>query len=264
MDDAVMVTEPKLAHPGPRIVFVNRAFTAMTGYAPDEILGKTPRVLYGANTDRSLLARLLEDLKRDRKFAGESILCRKDGSEFVFEWQIVPLLDTDGRPRFWLSIQRDASRWKNAENALRDSEKRIRTITDSLPWRIAYLDKDFRYRFNNKAYETCFGFKSEDIHGKHVKEVFGEENFERVKDNTIRALNGEFMRYELTHNFGGHRKIEEVSYVPDLDTDGAPKGIYILITDITDRKRAENQIRTSKVFLDNVLDAIDDLGSVDI
>ena len=382
MDDAVMVTETNLDSPGPRIVFVNRAFSAMTGYAPDDIVGQTPRILYGPNSDRDLFDRLRDDLKRDQKFLGETVLRRKDGSDFVLEWQIVPLLNIDGRLRYWLSIQRDASRWKNAEDALRDSEarmltitdgipsqiayidrdqrfcfnnrayqhwygvrkedcygrhvaevvgqdnyerakkyidralrgeevrfeyidsfdrrdrvadvtyipdfdasgkvkgfhalvndltkrkkvetalreseKRIRTITDSLPSRIAYLDKNYRYQFNNKAYEICFGIKREDIYGKHLREIIGEKAFEQVRDNTRRALHGERMRYEFINNHGEDPKIEEVTYVPDLEADGSPNGIYVLINDITDRKRVENEFRASKEFLDNVLDAIDD------
>ena len=56
--DSIIITELSLEKPGPRIVYVNDGFTRMTGYTKQEVLGKTPRILQGAKTDRAILERL--------------------------------------------------------------------------------------------------------------------------------------------------------------------------------------------------------------
>jgi two-component system, cell cycle sensor histidine kinase and response regulator CckA len=78
--EAVMITSADLDLPGPRILFVNPAFCAMTGYAADEVIGRTPRLFQGPETNRAVLEQLREDLTAGRPFHGEVINYRKDGA----------------------------------------------------------------------------------------------------------------------------------------------------------------------------------------
>src|SRR5699024_9076174 len=64
--DSILITELSLEKPGPKIVYVNSSFTEITGYEPDEIIGKTPRILQGPKTDRSVMKRMKERLKSGR------------------------------------------------------------------------------------------------------------------------------------------------------------------------------------------------------
>lgn len=105
--DAMMVTENKPEYP---IVFVNNAFTRITGYRFEELVGKSPSVLQGPKTDPTVLGRLSEDLAAGRIFHGIAINYRKDGSEFLMEWKIAPVKDKHGETTHYLAIQRDVSR----------------------------------------------------------------------------------------------------------------------------------------------------------
>jgi PAS domain S-box-containing protein len=67
---------------GPKIEYVNPAFTRMTGYAADEVLGRTPRLLQGPGTDRTVLDRMRASLVAGEPFQGEAINYRKDGSTY--------------------------------------------------------------------------------------------------------------------------------------------------------------------------------------
>ncbi len=125
MADAVVVTTASLDPPGPAIRWVNPAFTAMTGYCLAEIIGKSPRLLQGPKTDPALLARLRRDLEADRRFFGETVNYRKDRSEYVVEWQIVPILDSAGQTRYWLSVQRDVTPRRAAAAALEQTAARL-------------------------------------------------------------------------------------------------------------------------------------------
>lgn len=114
-NDSIIITEAALDTPGPRIEYVNPAFTRMTGYGVDEVIGKTPRILQGPRTDRELLRRLRRDLASSKSFHGETVNYRKDGSEYYVEWRITPLTDDAGDVVKWVAIQRDVTPRVRAE-----------------------------------------------------------------------------------------------------------------------------------------------------
>ena len=113
--DAVIITSPELDQPGPVIRYTNPAFTAMTGYATAEVIGRTPRLLQGPDTDPSELRRIRRTLTAGQTFHGEGINYRKDGSSYVMDWLITPITGPDGAVTAWLSIQRDITARKRAE-----------------------------------------------------------------------------------------------------------------------------------------------------
>ena len=117
-DDSVVITTANLEFPGPAIVFVNKAFTRMTGYGPTEAIGRTPRILQGEKTDRTILERMKLDLKDGGVFYGQTINYRKDGSEFVNEWHIEPIYNDRQQITHYLAIQRDVTERKNQHNRL--------------------------------------------------------------------------------------------------------------------------------------------------
>lgn len=121
--ESIMITEADLNLPGPKIIFVNPAFTQMTGYTPAEVLGLTPRLLQGPRTDRAVLDRLRRSLEAGDTFSGENINYRKDGTEFVLEWQIAPLRNSRSEITHFVAIQRDITARKRLEAQLVQSQK---------------------------------------------------------------------------------------------------------------------------------------------
>jgi PAS domain S-box-containing protein len=107
--ESILITDAQLDLPGPKIIFANPAFTTMTGFSAEEALGKTPRILQGALTDRAVLKRLRKNLENDEVFAGQAINYRKDGSTYDQEWQIAPIHDPRGKTTHFVAIQRDIS-----------------------------------------------------------------------------------------------------------------------------------------------------------
>ena len=121
--ESIMITEADLDLPGPRITFVNPAFTQMTGYTAAEVLGQTPRLLHGPRTDPAVLARLRHNLEQGDDFSGETINYRKDGTEFIIEWQIAPLRDSSSAITHFVAIQRDVTGRRRLEAQLLHSQK---------------------------------------------------------------------------------------------------------------------------------------------
>ncbi len=115
-NDAVIITEAEpIDSAGPRILYVNQAFTAVTGYQPYEVLGKTPRILQGPKTNRTELAKVRTALSKWESITVEVINYRKDGSEFWNEFSIVPVADRDGLYTHWIAVQRDTTRRKQMD-----------------------------------------------------------------------------------------------------------------------------------------------------
>jgi PAS domain S-box-containing protein len=107
----VMITT---AEPGYPVVYVNDAFAEITGYSPEEIVGKSPSILQGVKTDPAILARLNQALSEGRLFHGEAINYRKDGSEFVMEWKIVPIKNEEEVTSHYLALQRDVTKSRDS------------------------------------------------------------------------------------------------------------------------------------------------------
>lgn len=109
LSDGIIATDLGAGPEGHTIVYVNRAACEITGYAPEELLGRSPKLLQGAATDGAVMRRLREDLDAGRMFNGQTVNYRKDGTPFVMEWSISPLTDADGEPEFYVAVQRDAT-----------------------------------------------------------------------------------------------------------------------------------------------------------
>ncbi|MBD2120590.1 ATP-binding protein [Trichocoleus sp. FACHB-262] len=113
--DSIIITTAHVDPPGPEIVYVNPAFSEMTGYASEEVLGKTPRLLQGPDTDRQLLRDLRQHLIDGEPFHGEAINYRKDGTEYYVEWNLTPIRDVQQTITHFVAIQRDISDRKRLE-----------------------------------------------------------------------------------------------------------------------------------------------------
>ncbi|MGF1924392.1 MAG: PAS domain S-box protein, partial [Bacteroidia bacterium] len=101
--------------PGPRIIYVNEAFTKLTGYTAEEVIGKSPRILQGPRTDKSELERLKTHLKNWEACEVTLVNYKKNGDEFWINFSITPVADDKGWFTHWVSIERDVTESKNFE-----------------------------------------------------------------------------------------------------------------------------------------------------
>lgn len=111
----VMITE---AEPGYPIIYVNPALCEMTGYTQQELIGKSPALLQGAKSDQKVLGELKIKLDKGEIFHGKTFNYRKDGSEFVMEWKIVPIHGAEGIISHYLAIQREVKEHELSDGSL--------------------------------------------------------------------------------------------------------------------------------------------------
>ncbi|MCA9200746.1 MAG: PAS domain-containing protein, partial [Planctomycetales bacterium] len=116
--DSILVTTAELDFPGPQILYANTAFARMTGYSLSEILGKTPRILHGPDTDRSTLQRLRQTLSQGDEFIGRTTNYKRDGTPFQVEWIIRPLKNSEGVTTHYIALQRELTQPHRTDDAI--------------------------------------------------------------------------------------------------------------------------------------------------
>src|SRR5690606_28206011 len=143
---------------GPKIVYVNEAFVRRTGYQFEEVIGKTPRILQGAKTQPLELARIRRALEAWQPVRAELINYTKEGEEFWMELDIVPIADDKGWYTHWVSVERDITERKKAEEVARLSNERFKLIaraTNDVIWDWNLVTNKVWW---NDNYQNLFGY----------------------------------------------------------------------------------------------------------
>ena len=148
---------------------------------------------------------------------------------------------------------------------LQQAEQDMRTILDNLPSMVAYWDHRQHNRFANQAYQNWFGVSTEVLRSTSVKDLLGAA-YAQSQQYVEQALLGQRQLFERTmHDAQGAERFTIVSYVPDFDierttAEGAPlvRGVFVQITDITERKRMENELFEEKELMRLTLQSIGD------
>lgn len=110
VNDVLLITEAQpIDLPGPRVLFVNEAFERMTGYRRAEIIGRTPRLLQGKDTDPAARTRIRQHLVAWQGFRQRLLNYRHDGTPFSVELDVVPVADETGWFLYWVAVQRDVT-----------------------------------------------------------------------------------------------------------------------------------------------------------
>jgi PAS domain S-box-containing protein len=132
--DSIIITTANPVRESSKIVFVNTAFTNMTGYTAGEVIGKPSLILQGPGSEKENMAwvKLEASQSGSKVFHLETISYRKDGNPFNLEWQIMPLRNEKGKVTHFVSIQRDITERKKAEDELRSYQKQLRSLASEL------------------------------------------------------------------------------------------------------------------------------------
>ena len=238
--EAVLITSGELDPPGPEILFVNPAFCEMTGYAQDEVLGKTPRILQGPKSDRAMLKRLRAALNRGEPFSGETVNYRKDRGEYYVEWDITPIRTAGGTVSHYLSIQRNVTARRLAEDQLKElfqqvekSRNDLSSILDKLLIGTVMTDATGRAVFLNAAARQMLARPEHDPLGEAWQELFTMDSADAARlQALVKKSAAERYKISLHLDRSDGRRLWLEADVKDDPRDG--RGKIFFLYDVTE------------------------------
>jgi PAS domain S-box-containing protein len=241
-NESVIIMTSQPDPPGPEIVYVSPAFTRMTGYAPEDVIGKTPQILQGPETDLSLLRRLCKDCATGEVFHGETINYRKDRSEIHLEWTGRPVRNETGEVTYFAAAHRDVTERHRVEEELRRREEELRSLFDLSAIGMAKVSSDGRYLRVNRKYCQMLGYSEQEMLNLTLYDVTHPEDREASAVKMSSSFNGEPEEYSIEKRYvrkDGAIIWALVNWTIVRDDEGHPLLSVANIQDITTRKHAE-------------------------
>ncbi len=226
----------------PTILECNPAATQIFGYTRQEMIGHTTSFLhvggqaslefrqhiYQATIDQSGSLHLFEYRMR-----------HKDGTIFPSEHSLATLKDEQGRHIGSVTVVRDITERKQAEEKLRESEEKYRNLAESISDVFFAFDKDLRYIYWNKASEELTGISAKDALGKHLYDIFQDSEMTKKAERAyLKAL-----RTKQPQHFINVYQIRDKELIFEISAYPSEDGLSVFVRDITERRRAEEKAR---------------------
>jgi len=139
---------------------------------------------------------------------------------------------------------------KMANFMLQQKPQELESIIDIMPACISFVDLNYCYQINNKVYEEWFGISKDELKGKHVSKVIGEEKFQTLRPIFDRAFSGEIVEFETTLNTKKRCHLR-VTYLPILDYKDQVKGTFVFAEDLTEIKNYQEKLELSNKSLES-------------
>lgn len=246
-----------------KILWVNRAFHLLTGYPPEEVIGKNPCLLKSGRHPQNFYANLWSTIMAGNVWHGELVNKRKDGSFYDEEMTITPVRGGNGEVQNFIAIKQDVSARKRAEEALARKRDLLRVLMDNLPDHIYFKDANSRFTHINRALAEHFGLHDTDeAVGKSDADFFpahlARQKF--VDEQRLLTSGEPILGLVEKTDTSAVTKWVSSTKVPICGQDGAIIGLVGISHDITKRIHAEEVLLESQRLQKAILDNISDLA----
>src|ERR1039458_6145594 len=231
------------------IVWANHAFTTMTGYSKEEVLGKNPRLLKSGEQTESYYAELWSTISSGKIWRGELVNRRKDGTTYTEGMTITPIRPNVGAANLthFIAIKQDITGRKRAEEELYRAHQMLQSILNTIPQRVFWKDRNCTYVGCNRAFATDAGLNTS-------AEIIGKSDFElawsgmadryRADDKLVMEQGSTKLNYDETQSRpDGSLLWLRTNKLPLRDREGKVIGVIGTYEDITERKVAEERVQ---------------------
>jgi PAS domain S-box-containing protein len=224
------------------IVWVNPAFTKLTGYTAGEAVGQNPRILKSELHDPAFYRELWQTVLSGKVWQGTLTNRRKDGTQYREEMTITPVRDAAGQITHFVAVKQEITARERAEEQIRAQASLLELAQDA----ISVRDMEGRIQYWNRSAQTLYGWTAEQTAGLKADEVIGQGG-----DDSASALRsvldtGEWSG-ELHYRAQSGRELTVSSrWTLVRDKSGRAKSILVIDTDITEKKQLESQFLRSQ------------------
>ena len=235
------------------ILWVNPAFSSLTGYSPKEVIGKTPRTLKSGKHDSSFYRDLWGTITAGRVWRGEITNRRKDGSLYTVETTITPVRNAAGEISHFIAIKQDVTEWK----LIQESRRHLAAIVEQSDDAITSGDLDGTFTSWNASAQRLYNYAAEEILGRPVSVIVPRDRMGELREILEKFQSGEHIKnYETVRlKKGGIPVNVSITLSPIKNDVGQVTGISAVTRDITERKLAEEAIRASSAYARSLIEA---------
>lgn len=229
------------------IEYVNPKFTQLTGYTPEEVIGKNPRLLKSGQTPPEEYSRLWETICSGGEWRGEFLNKKKNGELYWELATISPITSSEGVITHFIAVKEDITERKRVEEALRQVNETLRAVIETSPLAICTLDLQGNVKSWNAAAERMFGWSEAEVLGKPLPIVPESDRGDLLARLEAATAGKTVAGLE-------QRRLRKDGSVVDVsiwnaglrDSTGRVYGVVGVIADITERKRLEEQLREAQ------------------
>ena len=236
---AVLITDTAGA-----VQYVNQTFTEVTGYAPDEVLGKNPRMLKSGLTPPEVYERMWATITGGGTWQGEIQNRRKNGQLYWDHTVISPLRDPAGVITQFLAVQQEITERKRMEQQLREREEYFRSLIEQAMDIIAVLDAEGTIRYASPSVSPLLGYAPEELVGRRMLDLVHADDIPATlrvfAEGVATGKGGRLLELRFLHKDGTYRILEAIGRY--LLNDPLVRGVVINARDVTERRSLERQL----------------------
>jgi len=239
-----------------KIIYISPSVSTVLGYAPDALVGTDFTDLIHAD----YRPQIVQEIRRTylaAKSGGpptskyEYPVRHADGNYVWAESISRFLFDEKNRFITAITVSRDITTRKLAEDITRQSQELLNLVIDGVPALIGYLDQEERYLFVNRTYADWYDKPKEYFIGKRVSDILSDEAYRKLAPHYKEVFRGKQVTVELDAKSKiGEPRVVNVTLVPHFDEQKNVKALFVLIQDITDLKQAEETLRRTVAELE--------------
>jgi len=241
------------------ILWVNTAFTRLTGFPPDEAIGHTASILKSGSQDPHVYEELWATIRAGRVWRGRLVNRRKDGSVYVEEQTITPVAAEGGRITHFIAVKQDQTEFEGIRERLQEHDDLFRLLLENTLDIITIVNFDGTIRYESPAVRPILGYDPEELQGRRVFEFMPEDDAAKVVSilQGLAARPGGTASLELRfrHKDGSWRILEAIGR--NMLDHPVLSGVLVNSRDVTERKRIEEELtrqREARIQSDKLAD----------